>query len=396
MHRNRNSAGSLSAIFSVLPQINQRDGNSSLSIAMISSASRYRLPILVLTMAMVLLSACSPPPEYHQTVYVFGTLVNVDILGQTPEQAAEAVAAVEADFQRMHREWHAWKPGGELMELNRQIAAGGTLGVSPFLLPLLEQSQVLYRDSYGLYNPAIGGLISLWGFHNDEPPGGPPPPASAIEALVQARPGMDDIQIEGDIVRSRNPVVQLDFGGFAKGYALSHAIERLRGFGVDNAIVNAGGDLCVAGRHGDRPWHIGIRHPQGEGVLASIDVDDGECVMTSGNYERYREYEGMRYAHILDPRTGQPVRHLASATVIHGDGGKADAAATALTVAGPKDWERIAGRMGLRYVMLVDEEGRVYMSPAMVERVRFLEQRPQVIEIGQAPDPDISTAGPKK
>jgi thiamine biosynthesis lipoprotein len=309
--------------------------------------------------------------------------VDVDILGQTPEQAAKAVAAVEADFQRMHREWHAWKPGGELMELNLQIAAGGTLGVSPFLLPLLEQSQVLYRDSYGLYNPAIGGLIGLWGFHNDEPPAGPPPPASAIEALVQARPGMDDLQIEGDVVRSRNPVVQLDFGGFAKGYALSHAIERLRGFGIDNAIVNA-------------PWHIGIRHPQGQGVLASIDIDDGECVMTSGNYERYREYEGVRYAHILDPRSGQPVRHVASATVIHSDGGKADAAATALTVAGPKDWERIAGRMGLRYVMLVDEEGRVYMSPAMAERVRFLEQRPEVITVGEAPNPDTSPGGPKK
>lgn len=356
----------------------------------------YPLRILALAVAWVLLSACAPPPEYHQTLYVFGTLVDVDILGQTPEQAAKAVGTVEADFQRMHRDWHAWKPGGELMELNRQFAAGGALSVSPFLMPLLEQAQVLYLDSEGLFNPAIGGLVGLWGFHNDEPPAGPPPPASAIQALVQARPGMDDLEIGGNLVRSRNPAVQMDFGGFAKGYALSRAIERLRGVGIDNAIVNAGGDLCVTGRHGERAWRIGIRHPQGKGVLASIDVDDGECVMTSGNYERYREYEDVRYAHILDPRTGQPVRHVASATVIHGDGGKADAAATALTVAGPADWERIATRMGLRYVMLVDEEGGVYMSPAMADRVRFLEQRPQVIKIGQAPDPDISTAGPKK
>jgi thiamine biosynthesis lipoprotein len=81
----------------------------------------------------------------------------------------------------------------------------------------------------------------------------------------------------------------------------------------------------------------------------------------------------VRYAHILDPRTGWPVRHVASATVIHTDGGVADAAATALTVAGPDDWQRIARRMGLVYVMLVDEKGTVYLSPAMAERIRFAE-----------------------
>jgi len=182
---------------------------------------------------------------------------------------------------------------------------------------------------------------------------------------------MQALVIEGSQVSSSNPLVQLDLGGFAKGYALNQAISRLRSLGVGNAIVNAGGDLCVSGRHGERPWQVGIRHPQGEGVIAALAVADGECVLTSGNYERYREYENVRYAHILDPRTGWPVRHVASATVIHADGGVADAAATALTVAGPDDWRRIARGMGLRYVMLVDEMGTVYMSPAMAERVRF-------------------------
>ncbi len=345
----------------------------------------YPLRNLVLALGLVLLCACAPSaPEYHRSLYVFGTLVDVDILGQTPEQAARAVDAVEKDFQRMHRDWHAWKPGGELVALNRQIAAGGSLRVSPFLMPLLERGKVLYLDSDGLFNPAIGRLVGLWGFHQDEPPGGPPPPATAIEALLREQPGMNDLEIDADRVASRNPAVQLDFGGFAKGYALNLAVERLRGLGIRDAIVNAGGDLCVTGRHGKRPWHIGIRHPQGVGVLASLDVRDGECVMTSGNYERYREYEDIRYAHILDPRTGQPVRHVASATVIHEDGGRADAAATALTVAGPAHWGRIAGRMGLRYVMLVDAAGRVHMTSAMAERIRFKGQRPEVVTAARA------------
>jgi len=322
-------------------------------------------------MAALIAGCAEPPADYHQSLYIFGTLVDITVHGVPEAQAAAAIAGVDEDFQRMHREWHAWKPGGELVELNRHLAAGESTTASDFLLPLLLQARTLSLQSDGLFNPAIGRLIALWGFHSDEPPPGPPPSAAAIETLVAGKPDMQALLIEGNRVSSSNPLVQLDLGGFAKGYALNKAIARLHEHGVDDAIVNAGGDLCVSGRHGDRPWQVGIRHPQGVGVIAALAVADGECVLTSGNYERYREYEDVRYAHILDPRTGWPVRHVASATVIHRDGGVADAAATALTVAGPDEWQRIARRMGLVYVMLVDEKGTVYLSPAMAERIRF-------------------------
>jgi thiamine biosynthesis lipoprotein len=335
-------------------------------------------------LACLLLSGCTAPPaDYHQSLFIFGTLVDITVHDSPEQQAEAAVAAVDDDFQRMHREWHAWKPGGELVALNRRLASGETTPVSDFLLPLLRQARTLSIQSDGLFNPAIGRLIALWGFHSDEPPPGPPPPNAEIERLLAGKPDMQAVVIEGNQVSSDNPLVQLDLGGFAKGYALNQAIARLRSLGVGNAIVNAGGDLCVSGRHGDRPWQVGIRHPQGEGVIAALAVADGECVLTSGNYERYREYEHVRYAHILDPRSGWPVRHVASATVIHADGGVADAAATALTVAGPEDWQRIARGMGLRYVMLVDERGTVYMSPAMAERVRFAEGEAHNTVIGE-------------
>ena len=339
-------------------------------------AARLQQRLLVaacwLSIAGMLLVGCTrTPPDYHQSLFIFGTLVDITLHGTPQEQAAAAVAAVDDDFQRMHREWHAWKPGGELVALNRRLASGETTTVSDFLLPLLLQARTLSIQSDGLFNPAIGRLIALWGFHSDEPPPGPPPPVEAIETLLAGKPDMQALVIEGNQVSSYNPLVQLDLGGFAKGYALNQAIARLHSLGVENAIVNAGGDLCVSGRHGDRSWQVGIRHPQGEGVIAALAVANGECVLTSGNYERYREYEDVRYAHILDPRTGWPVRHVASATVIHADGAVADAAATALTVAGPDDWQRIARRMGLVYVMLVDESGTVYLSPAMAGRIRF-------------------------
>ncbi|VAX09545.1 FAD:protein FMN transferase [hydrothermal vent metagenome] len=335
------------------------------------------IPVLLLA----LLTACSDSAtEYSSHLLIFGTVVDIKLRGVGERRATEAVAAVDEDFQKMHRDWHAWKPG-ELTKLNRSLPAGEPHSVSAFLLPLITQSQQLFEQSDGLFNPAIGKLIALWGFHSDDLPSGPPPPSEAIAKLVAQVPRMDDLEINGNQVRSNNPAVDLDFGGFAKGYALNIAIDRLREFGVDNAIINAGGDLCVSGRHGDRPWRVGVRHPQGQGLIALVDTLDGECVLTSGNYERYREHAGVRYPHILDPRDGLPVRHIASATVIDKDGGAADAAATALTVAGPKDWYPIAKQMKLKYVMLVDEDGTVYMNPAMAARMDFQDHEPERIVV---------------
>jgi thiamine biosynthesis lipoprotein len=131
---------------------------------------------------------------------------------------------------------------------------------------------------------------------------------------------------------------------------------------------------------GDKPWLIGIRHPNGTDVLAALAVSGEESVISSGNYERFREYEGVRYSHIIDPRNGKPAQGLSSVTVIARSGALADAASTALTVAGLQDWHRIARQMGVKYVMLMDEKGIIYVNPAMAKRVQFpADKKPQII-----------------
>lgn len=334
---------------------------------------RY-VPVLLL----LLLAGCSRPALYESKVYVFGTLADISVWGADEKTARAAVDAVAADFQRMHHEWHAWEPG-PLVELNAAIAAGQSAPVPSSIVPLIERSQEIYLRSEGLFNAAIGRLLNLWGFQSSERPKGPPPSHEAIAALLAKNPTMTDLELKDGVLRSTNPTVQLDFGGIAKGYAVELALARLHSFGIDNAIVNAGGGLGVIGRHGDRPWRVGVRHPQGQGVLASLEVRDGEHVHTSGNYERFREHEGLRYAHILDPRTGWPVDSITSCTVISRDGTLADAAATALVIAGRDDWHRLAVKMGIKYVMLVGEDGTVYMNPAMAARVQFGEATPPIV-----------------
>lgn len=337
--------------------------------------------ITLIPLLLLLLISCSRTPQSESVeLYVFGTLVTITAWGAEPAAHDAAIAEITQTFQRMHHEWHAWKPS-PLVEINHAIAAGETTAVPDSIASLITRSQLLYRQSEGLFNPAIGGLLQLWGFQSDGRPNGPPPAKEAIAKWVAAAPGMDELTISDGQLSSTNPAVQLDFGAFAKGVAVDEAIEILRAHGIDNAIVNGGGDLRAIGSKGGTPWRVGIRHPQGQGVLAALDVKGDESVFTSGNYERYREYEGVHYAHILDPRTGLPVNGITSVTVLHQNGGIADAAATALVVAGVKDWQRIASQMGIEAVMLVDDGGTVYMSPAMEQRVEFSGETPANIVI---------------
>ncbi len=337
--------------------------------------------LLLLLLLLPLPVACGQKAEsgtISRKLDVFGTIVEITIRDADPQAANRAMDTIRADFARMHRDWHAWKPG-ELTRLNAALAEGRPFRASPFLLPLIRQAKILWRKSDGLFDPAIGAIIGAWGFHADEFPKGTRPPLERIRRLVALHPSMGDVRVEGDTVFSRNRAVQLDLGGFAKGEAVDRAIRRLEESGIRNAIVNAGGDLKVIGAHGDRPWRAGIRDPKDWGIIATVELASGEALFTSGNYERYREYEGVRYAHIIDPRTGMPVEHIVSATVLHTDGALADAAATALAVAGPQDWVRIARRMGVTQVMLVDDQGTVYLTPEMRRRIVFVKKPERVV-----------------
>lgn len=319
------------------------------------------------------LGGCSSSdlPDEHYTLYVFGTLVEVVVPGSERAAAERIMPQISARFVEMHRDWHAWLPG-EMTRLNAAFASGQPMKVSPMLKGAIRQAQLFEKESDGVFNPAIGKLIGLWGFHSDDLPVGPAPSPSAIDTLVAKHPSMADITLFGNMASSANPFVALDFGGFAKGAALDWAAQELAANGAPDAVLNAGGDVNVIGTHGDREWRVAIRDPKGWGAIASAALRPGETLYTSGNYFRYHEDRGVRYSHIIDPRTGYPVDEIVSASVItQGDGALADAAATALSVAGLDHWQEVARSMGLTDVLLVDQQGRIHLTSQMKARIRL-------------------------
>jgi FAD:protein FMN transferase len=195
------------------------------------------------------------------------------------------------------------------------------------------------------------------------------PSARALAAWRNGAPSLAQLEVRGDLVLSHNPRLQLDLGAYAKGVAIDRTIDLLQSRGVNTALVNLGGNLAAMSQADEPGWHIGIRDPYSDGLVASLVTRGREAVVTSGIWERFRWLDGERFTHVLDPHTLAPVTELVSVTVLHSSAGLADAAATALLVAGPQRWRRVAERMGVAGVAVIDRNRQVYLTGAMARRL---------------------------
>jgi FAD:protein FMN transferase len=324
------------------------------------------------------LSGCGRDPLYQSQSYVFGTLVDISIYGEEKARAESLASHIQQDFQRLHQKLHAWDESSELSRLNRAFAAGETVSIDEELAKIIEDAQALSVQSNGLFNPAIGGLIQQWGFQGDSFK----PVAIdhvAIEKLVSDNPQMTDISLLRDdsviSVKSGNPAVKLDLGGYAKGYALDRAVAYLQSQGVRHALINIGGNVIALGKHGERNWRVGIRHPRDSGAIAALDLEDGWAIGTSGDYQRYFELDGMRYCHVLDPRSGYPAQNTLSVTVLIPPGASSgtlsDVASKPIFIAAPEQRNVMAKQMNITHYLVIDDEGHVEISPEMKKRTKW-------------------------
>lgn len=335
---------------------------------MVASALRRRLAVVLALAAIVGCGGAQDGVRERQAFEAMGTRIELTAVASTPAVARAGLDAARAVSERLHRRWYPWRNDAALARINRRLAAGRAATAEPALIDLLRRAKWLERASGGRFNPAIAGLVELWGFHRLPPYDSAAPDEQAIARWLADRPRAADLALGEGRVRSRNPAVQLDLGAIGKGAAVDRALAALRAAGVDHAMVNAGGDLRVIGRAGGRRWRAGIRDPGG-GVLATLALEPGEAVFTSGDYGRYRESGGERRGHVLDPRTGRPAAGAVQATVVGVNGAAADAAATALLVAGADGWWAVARSLGLRYAMIVGPDGVIHVNRALARRL---------------------------
>ena len=337
-------------------------------------------PLLALIAGLAALGGCgSQDPVSRGKIHAFDTTMEVTLIGVDRQHAAEITKVLEDEMRMMEQAWDAWKPG-PLSRMNALINQDdGPFPAPPSVLPLLRLSKTLSERSGDLFNPAIGHLLRAWGFQGRAADCMRPPAQEVIDQLVQARPSMRDISIDGFRVTSSNHLVRLDFRAIQRGFAIDRAIARLQEMGIHNATISTEGSLRAIGSRDGHPWSIPLRGPEGGGILATLQIKGNEAAFTTASSRANFAWEGKLYHDIIDPRTGYPAEGATSVTVLHPNASTADAAATALFVAGPTDWHRVAKMMGIHYVMLTDSQGRVHMNPAMQARVKLNARNREVV-----------------
>jgi thiamine biosynthesis lipoprotein len=240
-----------------------------------------------------------------------GSPCEIQLFAGGVDEARHVFGRAIADVERLEARYSRYRPDSFLSEINRVAAAGGRIRVDDETAALLDYAARCHEESDGLFDITSGVLRRAWRFERGEPPD-----AALVDELL-ARVGWHRLVWERPFLSFPVPGLELDFGGIVKEYAVDRVAALCRESGASGGLVNLGGDLAIIGPRPDgTPWRVGIRHPRSADALIRTLALQRGALASSGDYERCIVFEGVRYGHILNPRTGWPVRRLASVSVV--------------------------------------------------------------------------------
>jgi thiamine biosynthesis lipoprotein len=337
----------------------------------------FRISIAWLACASAFVVSCttggpggSPPVTVKRTQMHMGTLVSITAVGSTDREAHEAITAGFQEVKRLEQLLSTWIPESELSRVNR-AAGRQAVFVGPETMTVVRRSLQVAEMTDGAFNIAIGPAIDAWNISDT-------PRMPSADELNAVKPLVDLKFVQADVweqtVFLEKPGMRIDVGGIGKGYAADQAVMVMKQAGAIAGLVALSGDIKTFGRLPDGvSFLVGIRHPRKEGeILAEIELQD-EAISTAGDYERFLEKDGVRYHHILDPRTLHPARGCQSVSVIAKEGIWADGLDTGIFVLGPERGMELVEHLDDVEAIIVDAEGQVRVSSGLRNRVRLSE-----------------------
>jgi thiamine biosynthesis lipoprotein len=301
-----------------------------------------------------------------------GTELKVSVWTSDDVRAEAATAAVFGEFDRLDGLMSVWKEGSDIVRLN--AAAGvAPVAVSRETREVLTIAHQISEQTGGAFDVTFAALSGLWKFDDQDKDGTVPDSREIRRRLpfINYRELVVD-EAAGTALLKRKGM-RVNLGGIGKGYAVDRAVEILRGRGLRDFMVQAGGDMYVSGKRGDRAWRLGIRDPRGpaDRVFAALDLTDG-TFSTSGDYERFFMKNGRRYHHILDLSVGEPATKCRSVTLVTERAVIADALAKGVFILGPDEGmaliERTPGVSGV----IVSAKNEVSISSGLRGRLMVL------------------------
>ncbi|MCG6911789.1 MAG: FAD:protein FMN transferase [Deltaproteobacteria bacterium] len=326
----------------------------------------------------MILQGCSAKKEVVFSGRTMGTTYHIKAVAGYFIWTADLKTKIDACLVDINQSMSTYIQDSEISRFNRFEKIDAPFFVSDGFLDVIRTAEKLYKITGGAWDGTVKPLVDLWGFGKPGRQGGLPD-AEAIESRLKTV-GFDRIEISDEgYVKKQHADTTLDFASIAKGYGVDRVSGLLKSEGIADFIVEIGGEVVASGRRKDgRPWHVGVNMPDKDASRSAlygvVDLSD-RAMATSGDYRNFFEKDGVMYSHIIDPRTGYPVRNgVVSATVITRDCMLADGLATAVMVMGHEKGlallERMPGVEGMVIVREADNRLVDYPTPGFVTLMR--------------------------
>lgn len=290
-----------------------------------------------------------------------GTTYSIKVFNPPADFPQDWQLRIDGELRRVNDQMSTYLDSSEISRFNSSNSTDW-FEVSRETALVVTKALEVHRLSEGAFDITVAPLVNAWSFG----PGkrtAQPPTNEVIEQLL-AQIGSDKLSVRLDppALRKSDPLLSVDLSAIAKGHGVDRMIDLLASIGANNVFVEIGGEVRTAGDKAGQPWTVGLQQPDATSKLVAVahPLRD-ESVATSGDYYNFFEFEGRRYSHTIDPRTGRPIEHaLASVSVITSDCMTADAWATALEVLGPEAGLQVARQQQLDALFMIrGEDGAI-------------------------------------
>jgi len=290
-----------------------------------------------------------------------GTNIDVDLWDTDVLHAKGCIENVMAEMEHINKTMSPYIKTSELYQINL-LAAKHPVKISQELFDLIKRSFYFSEISHGAFDITFASIGYRYDYRKHIKPS---------DAEIKA--SLKEINYRHIVLDDKNrtvffdmPGVRIDLGGIAKGFAVDKSIERLQRCGIKDAMVTAGGDSRIIGDHDGRPWMIGIKDPRNKKDSVVAIPLANTAISTSGDYERYFIKNGVRYHHILNPRTGKSVRSTRSVTIIAPDATTTDGLSTTVFVLGPRAGLALAERLKDVDAVIIDSHGKIHYTSGLM------------------------------
>ena len=329
--------------------------------------------------ALLVTAACGGPPPTERAEAATTTRTGMAMgselsLAAWTEDEAGANAAFDEvfeEFERLEALMTVWRDSSDVSRMNAG-AGQYAVPVSPEVLEVLGIAGQISDWTDGKFDVTFGALSGLWRFDHDQDNRIPNPEEVRRRLPLIAYEDIELDEAASTAMLKREGMVA-NLGGIGKGYAVDRAVDILHDHGVRDFMIQAGGDLYVGGRQGDRPWRLGIRDPRGpaEQSFATLELTDA-TFSTSGDYERFFLRGGRRYHHILDPDRGEPAEGTRSVTIVASRAVLADALSTGVFLLGPEKGMALVERLPDVEGVIVTARNEVVVSSGLQSQLTLL------------------------